>query len=66
MLTVRDYRPPRWLRSPHLQSVIGSSLMRRQRGTRVLAATGAVTTAHIVDGGDGVRLHGLHSTFPGR
>jgi hypothetical protein len=33
---------------------------------RVLAATGAVTTAHIVDGGDGVRLQGLHSTIPGR
>jgi predicted alpha/beta-fold hydrolase len=66
MLTVRDYRPPRWLRSPHLQSVIGSSVMRRQRGMRVLAATGAVTTAHIVDGGDGVRLQGLHSTIPGR
>jgi uncharacterized protein len=64
--TARDYRPPAWLRNPHLQSVIGSSLLRRRRATRVLAATGAVTTAHIVDGGDGVRLQGLHSTLPGR
>jgi hypothetical protein len=65
-LTASDYRPPAWLRSPHLQSVIGSSLLRRRRGARALAATGATTTAHIVDGGDGVRLQGLHSTIPGR
>lgn len=64
--TARDYLPPAWLRNPHLQSVIGSSLLRRRRAARVLAATGAVTTAHIVDGGDGVRLQGLHSTIPGR
>ena len=24
-----------------------------------------MTTEHIVDGGDGVRLHGLHSHLPG-
>ncbi len=66
MLTVHDYQPPRWLRSPHLQSVIGSSPLRRRRGARVLAGAGAVTTAHIVDGGDGVRLQGLHSVIPGR
>src|SRR5690606_33911584 len=36
-----------------------------RRGARALAATGAKTTAHIVAGGDGVRLHGLHSAVPG-
>lgn len=33
---------------------------------RALAATGAVTATHVVDGGDGIRLQGLHSTVPGR
>jgi len=61
MLTADDYRPPRWLHSPHLQSVLGSGPWRRRRGARAMAATGASTTAHIVDGGDGIRLQGLHS-----
>jgi uncharacterized protein len=61
-----DYAPPRWLRNPHVQSVLGSSPMRRRRGARVLAASGATTTEHVLDGGDGIRLHGLHSTLPGR
>jgi predicted alpha/beta-fold hydrolase len=30
-----------------------------------LAAAGAVTTEHVVDGGPGVRLQGLHSVVPG-
>ncbi|TWT19323.1 alpha/beta fold hydrolase [Luteimonas marina] len=59
------YAPPRWLRSPHLQTVLGSSPWRRRRGAQALAATGAVTEEHLVDGGDGVRLHGLHSAVPG-
>ena len=60
-----DYTPPRWLRNPHLQSVLASSPLRRRRGDRMLAATGAVTTAHSVDGGSGVRLNGLHSVPAG-
>ena len=66
MLTARDYRPPRSLRSPHLQSVLGSSAIRRRRGGLALAAAGAITTAEIVDAGDGVRLQVVHSTLPGR
>ena len=61
MLTADDYQPPRWLHSPHLQSVLGSGPWRRRRGAHAMAATGASTTAHIVDGGDGIRLQGLHS-----
>ena len=61
----QDYMPPRWLRNAHLQSVLGTSAWRRRRGVRALAATGARTTSHIVDGGGGVRLHGLHSAVPG-
>ena len=66
MITAADYRPPRWLRNAHVQSVLGSSPLRSRRGMRALSGTGAVTTAHIVDGGDGVRLQGLHSHLPGQ
>lgn len=59
-----DYRPPWWLRSPHLQSVLGSSPLRRRRGGRAMQASGAVTSEHLLDAGDGIRLHGLHSVVP--
>jgi len=59
------FAPPPWLRSAHLQTVLGTSAWRRQRGAQALAATGAVTRPHLVDGGDGVRLLGLHSAVPG-
>ena len=65
VLTADDYRPARWLRNAHVQSVLGSSPLRRRVGERSLAACGAVTTEHLVDGGDGVRLQGLHSVVPG-
>ena len=63
--SVSGYAPPRWLRNAHLQSVLGTSGWRRRLGEQALAATGARTTAHIVDGGEGVRLQGLHSVVPG-
>src|SRR5690606_20302585 len=59
------YAPPRWLRNPHLQTVLGSGPWRRRRAAAVLARTGAVTREHLLDGGDGVRLHGLRSAVPG-
>ncbi|WP_429623134.1 YheT family hydrolase [Stenotrophomonas sp. AN71] len=61
-----DYQPPRWLRNPHLQSMLSSSRMRLQRGLLLLAATGAVSEELILDGGDGVRLQGWHSHVEGR
>lgn len=60
-----DYRPPFWLRSPHVQSVLGTSPLRRRRGARAIRASGAQTSEHLVDGGDGIRLHGLYSIVPG-
>ncbi len=66
MLTASDYRPPKWLRNPHLQSVLSSSTLRRRRGLQALNASGAVTAEHIFDGGNGVRLQGWHSALPGR
>ncbi len=65
MLTAADYQPPRWLRNPHVQSALGSSVMRRRFGERSLAAVGATTSEHLIDGGHGVRLQGLHSVVPG-
>ena len=59
------YRAPRWLRNPHLQSALSSTL-RQASGARLLERTGATTTEHIVDAGDGVRLVGLHSALPHR
>ncbi|MEO6365331.1 MAG: alpha/beta fold hydrolase [Luteimonas sp.] len=63
-MTAADYRPPRWLRNRHVQSILSSSPLRVRRGQQLLAATGAVTSEHLVDGGDGVRLQGLHSVVP--
>jgi len=65
MLTAADYQPPRWLRNAHVQSFLGSSAMRRRHGERQLQACNATTTEHLIDGGDGVRLQGLHSVVPG-
>lgn len=65
MLSGSDFLPPRWLRSPHLQSILASSPWRRRRGAQALAAVGASSHAHLVDGGDGIRLQGLLSRVPG-
>ncbi|NOT88262.1 MAG: alpha/beta fold hydrolase [Lysobacter sp.] len=59
------YRPPLWLRSPHLQSLISTSPLRRARGALLLRRSGAISKPYIVDGGDGVRLEGVHSRLPG-
>ena len=63
---VPDYRPPRWLRNPHLQSVLSSSAMRRVIGGRALRRLGATTVEHVIEVDDGVRLQGFHSTIPAR
>ncbi len=65
MLTIDDYRPAALLRNPHLQSVLGASALRRRRGLRALAASGAVTTEYILDGGGDARLQAWHSRRPG-
>jgi len=60
-----NYRPPWWLRSGHLQTMLGSCPWRRRRGARALAALQARTEEHLIDGGEGVRLQGLYSVLPG-
>jgi len=64
LVSAAEYTPPRWLRNRHVQSVLASSPFRRQRGAKALEELGTITTSQLVDGGDGVRLHGLHSTLP--
>jgi predicted alpha/beta-fold hydrolase len=55
-----EFDPPRWLRNPHVQTVLGTSPLRRRIGRLRLAAQHASTTAHVIDAGEGVRLSGLH------
>jgi len=65
VFNVADYRPPRWLRNGHTQSILGSSRLRQYRGTRALRATGAVHQMYEVSGGQQIRLQGLYSWIPG-
>ena len=64
-MTTSGYRPPRWLRNPHLQSVLSSLPLRRASGARRLDRLGATTTEHVIEVDGGVRLQGFHSTVPG-
>ena len=66
MIRRRSYQAPRWLRNPHVQSVLSSTPMRKAAGIEAMARTGAVTSEHVIDAGDGVRLLGFHSRVPGR
>ena len=58
------YRPPRWLRNAHVQSVLSSTPLRRAAGLRELQRLGTQTTEHIITVEDGVRLQGFHSHLP--
>ena len=60
-----EFLPPRWLRSPHLQSVLSSSPLRAIRARRRLHAVGATHATVVLDVGNGVRLQGVHSVKPG-
>ena len=53
------FRPPRWLRNPHVQSVLASSGMRRLLFRRRRMALEAGTEEHILDCGNGIRLQGF-------
>jgi predicted alpha/beta-fold hydrolase len=55
------FRPPRWLRNPHLQSVLASSGMRRLLFRRRRASLEMQAAEHILDCGNGARLQGFHS-----
>lgn len=61
----RAFAPPRWLRNPHLQSILGSSGLRRARIRDRSRALASASREVIVDGGDGVRLQGFHAPAHG-
>jgi predicted alpha/beta-fold hydrolase len=51
-----DFRPPRWLRNPHLQSMLASTAWRRGRILRAAAPLLAAQRELLLDCGAGVRL----------
>jgi uncharacterized protein len=51
-----DLRPPRWLRNPHVQSVLASSFIRRARVVRCAAPVVAAARERLLECGDGARL----------
>ena len=58
------FRPPASLRSGHLQSLLGSSGIRRRSVLRRAAALQSAAEVWTLDGGDGVSLQGLYSAQP--
>jgi len=61
-----DYRPPRLLRSAHLQSVLASSGVRRLLFRRRLSRLERGARPYLLDCGEGVRLLGVHTAQTAR
>lgn len=57
-----DFRPPRWLRNRHLQSMLASTAWRRRRVLRQAAPLTAAAREVLLDCGAGVRLQCFIST----
>jgi uncharacterized protein len=51
-----NFRPPWWLRNPHVQSVLASSFVRRSRVVQQAAPLVAAEREVLLDCGEGVRL----------
>ena len=51
-----NFRPPWWLRNPHLQSVLASSFVRRRRVVQQAAPLVAAEREVLLECGEGVRL----------
>jgi predicted alpha/beta-fold hydrolase len=56
-----NFLPSRWLRNPHVQSVLASSGVRRMLFRRERQALETTSTECILDCGNDVRLQGFHS-----
>lgn len=56
-----EFRPPRGLRNPHVQSVLASSGLRRWLSARRHAAIECAARELLLDCGEGVRLQGFHT-----
>jgi len=59
-----DFRPPRWLRNRHLQSMLASTAWRRGRILRAAAPLLAAQRELLLDCGAGVRLQCFRSSPP--
>jgi uncharacterized protein len=57
-----DFRPARWLRNRHVQSMLASTIWRRGRVVRRSAPLTAASRELLLDCGDGVRLQCFHSS----
>ncbi|TLY53424.1 MAG: alpha/beta fold hydrolase [Gammaproteobacteria bacterium] len=55
------FRPRRWLRNPHVQSILASSGVRRMLLRQRHSAIEEAAQEHILDCGSGVRLQGFHT-----
>ncbi|MGH8121304.1 MAG: alpha/beta hydrolase, partial [Rudaea sp.] len=55
------FRPRRWLRNPHVQSVLATSGVRRLLFRRRRAALEDTSSEHVLDCGGGVLLQGFHT-----
>ncbi|ANM28462.1 hypothetical protein ABI59_00695 [Acidobacteria bacterium Mor1] len=53
------FRPSWWLRSPHLQTILGSSDFRKKRVLRRRAPLDPGAEAHLLECRDGIRLKGF-------
>jgi predicted alpha/beta-fold hydrolase len=60
-VTPADFQPPRWLRNPHLQSVLATSALRKVGARRVARHLCEKAEEFILDGGSDVRLQGFLS-----
>lgn len=60
-MPVNRYRPPHWLRNPHLQSLLSSLPMRRRVGMRALQRLGVQAQTVLIETPQGVRLQGIHN-----
>ena len=58
------YRPPWSLRNGHVQSLLGSSALRRRAVAKRAEPLQAAAEVWTLDGGDGIRLQGLYSPRP--
>jgi predicted alpha/beta-fold hydrolase len=60
-----NFVPPTGLRNAHIQSLLNSSVVRRKIVHRRSRALREAEQEWILDGGQGIRLHGLYSPQPG-
>jgi predicted alpha/beta-fold hydrolase len=59
-----DFRPHPLIANHQIQSILASKSPRRKRWLRRGSRMEALSTAHLLDAGDGVRLTGRHSRQP--